>query len=274
MRRARTWSRASARRSRCRRCKRRCRRPSRCSSRRWRTLEEHYRDMQDIEFTVEDDELYLLQTRAAKRTAAAALKAAAEMAGEGLITRELRPSARIEPASLDQLLHPMIDPKAALDVVAKGLNASPGAASGGIVFDADRGRRAGAERPRDPRPLRNDARRHPRHDRRAGNSDRARRDDLACGGCGARDGQAVRRRLRGPGDRRGSENGAARRAGARRGRRDHDRRWHGPCVHRGGAAGAAAAERGFRDDPRLGGRDPASPDSRERGYAVGCVAGA
>ena len=90
-----------------------------------RRLEEHYRDMQDIEFTVEDDELYLLQTRAAKRTAAAALKAAAEMAGEGLITRE-EAVARIEPGSLDQLLHPMIDPKAALDVVAKGLNASPG----------------------------------------------------------------------------------------------------------------------------------------------------
>ncbi len=99
-------------------------------------LEEHYRDMQDIEFTVEDDELYLLQTRAAKRTAAAALKAAAEMAGEGLISRE-EAVARIDPGSLDQLLHPMIDPKAALDVAAKGLNASPGAASGGIVFDAD-----------------------------------------------------------------------------------------------------------------------------------------
>ena len=99
-------------------------------------LEEHYRDMQDIEFTVEDDELYLLQTRAAKRTAAAALKAAAEMAGEGLITRA-EAVARIEPGSLDQLLHPMIDPKAELAVAAKGLNASPGAASGGIVFDAD-----------------------------------------------------------------------------------------------------------------------------------------
>jgi pyruvate,orthophosphate dikinase len=99
-------------------------------------LEKHYRDMQDIEFTVEDDELYLLQTRAAKRTAAAALKAAAEMAGEGLISRE-EAVARIDPGSLDQLLHPMIDPTAALDVAAKGLNASPGAASGGIVFDAD-----------------------------------------------------------------------------------------------------------------------------------------
>ena len=99
-------------------------------------LEEHYRDMQDIEFTVEDEHLYLLQTRAAKRTAAASLKAAVSMVEEGLITRE-EAVGRIDPAQLDQLLHPMIDPKAALDVAAKGLNASPGAASGGIVFDAD-----------------------------------------------------------------------------------------------------------------------------------------
>jgi pyruvate,orthophosphate dikinase len=99
-------------------------------------LEEHYRDMQDIEFTVEDEQLYLLQTRAAKRTAAAALKAAVAMVDENLITRE-EAVARIDPAQLDQLLHPMIDPEAALEVAAKGLNASPGAASGGIVFDAD-----------------------------------------------------------------------------------------------------------------------------------------
>jgi pyruvate, orthophosphate dikinase len=99
-------------------------------------LEGHYRDMQDIEFTVEDEQLYLLQTRAAKRTAAAALKAAVSMVEEGLISRE-DAVARIDPMQLDQLLHPMIDPKAALEVAAKGLNASPGAASGGIVFNAD-----------------------------------------------------------------------------------------------------------------------------------------
>ena len=122
-----------------------------------RRLEEHYRDMQDIEFTVEDDELYLLQTRAAKRTAAAALKAAAEMVEEGLITRE-EAVARIEPAQLDQLLHPMIDPKAELEVAAKGLNASPGAASGGIVFDADTAVERAESRARDPRPVRDDAR--------------------------------------------------------------------------------------------------------------------
>jgi len=101
-----------------------------------RRLEEHYRDMQDIEFTVEDKDLYLLQTRSAKRTAAAAVKAAVDMAAEGLISRE-DAVARIDPAQLDQLLHPMIDPTADWEVATKGLNASPGAACGAIVLDAD-----------------------------------------------------------------------------------------------------------------------------------------
>jgi pyruvate, orthophosphate dikinase len=101
-----------------------------------RRLEEHYRDMQDIEFTVEDNDLYLLQTRSAKRTAAAAVKAAVDMAAEGLISRE-DAVARIDPAQLDQLLHPMIDPAADWEVATKGLNASPGAACGAIVLDAD-----------------------------------------------------------------------------------------------------------------------------------------
>jgi pyruvate,orthophosphate dikinase len=105
-------------------------------------LEAHYRDMQDIEFTVEDDRLYLLQTRTAKRTAAAALKAAVDMAGEGLITRE-EAVARIDPAQLDQLLHPMIDPEAPVEVIATGLNASPGAASGKVVLDAGRAEELG-----------------------------------------------------------------------------------------------------------------------------------
>src|SRR6266550_3775288 len=101
-----------------------------------RRLEAHYRDMQDIEFTVEDNDLYLLQTRSAKRTAAAAVKAAVDMAAEGLISRE-DAVARIDPAQLDQLLHPMIDPAADWEVATKGLNASPGAACGAIVLDAD-----------------------------------------------------------------------------------------------------------------------------------------
>ena len=101
-----------------------------------RRLEQHYRDMQDIEFTVEDENLYLLQTRSAKRTAAAAVKAAVDMVEEGLISRE-EAIARIDPSQLEQLLHPMIDPTADWEVAAKGLNASPGAASGKIVLDAD-----------------------------------------------------------------------------------------------------------------------------------------
>ncbi|HET8811750.1 MAG TPA: pyruvate, phosphate dikinase [Gaiella sp.] len=99
-------------------------------------LEDHYREMQDIEFTVEEGELFLLQTRTGKRTARAALRIAVEMTDEGLISRE-EAVARIDPGQLDQLLHPMIDPDAQLDVVATGLNASPGAASGAIVLDAD-----------------------------------------------------------------------------------------------------------------------------------------
>ena len=101
-----------------------------------RRLEEHYRDMQDIEFTVEDGRLYLLQTRSAKRTATAALRAAVSMVDEGLISRE-EAVARIDAGQLDQLLHPMIDPKAEVEVAARGLNASPGAASGAAVLDAD-----------------------------------------------------------------------------------------------------------------------------------------
>ncbi|WP_298016078.1 pyruvate, phosphate dikinase [uncultured Parasphingopyxis sp.] len=100
------------------------------------TLETHYRDMQDIEFTVERGTLWMLQTRSGKRTAKAALKIAVDMAAEGLITEEEAVS-RVEPAALDQLLHPTLDPEAERDVIAKGLPASPGAASGIVVFDAD-----------------------------------------------------------------------------------------------------------------------------------------
>jgi pyruvate, orthophosphate dikinase len=101
-----------------------------------RRLEEHYREMQDIEFTVEDRRLYLLQTRSGKRTAQAALRIAVDMVEDGLISKE-EAVARIDPGQLNQLLHPMIDPKADFDVAAKGLNASPGAATGKIVLDAD-----------------------------------------------------------------------------------------------------------------------------------------
>ena len=107
-------------------------------------LETHYRDMQDIEFTVQQGKLWMLQTRSGKRTAKAALKIAVDMANEGLISRE-EAVLRVDPAALDQLLHPTLDPKAPRDVIAKGLPASPGAASGKVVFDADTAeKRAGA----------------------------------------------------------------------------------------------------------------------------------
>jgi pyruvate,orthophosphate dikinase len=99
-------------------------------------LEQHYRDIQDFEFTVQDGTLYMLQTRTGKRTAHAAVKIAVDMVGEKLISRE-EAVLRVEPASLDQLLHPIIDPKAKIQVIAKGLPASPGAASGKVVFTAD-----------------------------------------------------------------------------------------------------------------------------------------
>ena len=100
------------------------------------TLEAHYRDMQDIEFTVEDNKLYMLQTRTGKRTAAAALKIAVDMADEGLIS-EKEAVLRLMPGQLDQLLHPTIAPDAVRDVIVKGLPASPGAAVGKVVFDSD-----------------------------------------------------------------------------------------------------------------------------------------
>ncbi|WP_422002849.1 pyruvate, phosphate dikinase [Reyranella sp.] len=103
-------------------------------------LEQHYLDMQDIEFTVQRGKLYMLQTRNGKRTAKAALRIAVDMVREGLIDKK-EAVARIVPASLDQLLHPTLDPKASRKVIAKGLPASPGAASGKLVFTADEAER-------------------------------------------------------------------------------------------------------------------------------------
>jgi pyruvate,orthophosphate dikinase len=102
----------------------------------YNTLERHYRDMQDLEFTVEQGKLWMLQTRNGKRTAKAALRIAVELANEGLISRS-EAILRVEPLTLDQLLHPTIDPRAHRKVLATGLPASPGAASGEIIFSAD-----------------------------------------------------------------------------------------------------------------------------------------
>lgn len=102
----------------------------------YKKLENHYRDMQDIEFTIQEGKLYMLQTRTGKRTAGAAIQIAIEMVAEGLITKT-EAVQRVDPAQLDQLLHPMIDPKADVKVLAKGLPASPGAAVGEVVFSAE-----------------------------------------------------------------------------------------------------------------------------------------
>ncbi|WP_426036850.1 pyruvate, phosphate dikinase [Brevundimonas sp. DC300-4] len=104
------------------------------------TLERHYRDMQDIEFTVEQGRLWMLQTRNGKRTAKSALKIAVDLAAEGVISQE-EAISRVEPSALDQLLHPTLDPNATRHVVAAGLPASPGAATGKVCFDADEAER-------------------------------------------------------------------------------------------------------------------------------------
>jgi pyruvate,orthophosphate dikinase len=107
-------------------------------------LEKHYRDVQDYEFTIEEGKLYLLQTRTGKRTAQAALKIAVDMVEEGIITKE-EAILRIEPNQLNQLLHRRIDPNAKVEVIAKGLPASPGAAYGKVVFTADEAEELGKE---------------------------------------------------------------------------------------------------------------------------------
>ncbi|MGQ9788260.1 MAG: pyruvate, phosphate dikinase [Candidatus Hadarchaeaceae archaeon] len=105
-------------------------------------LERHYRDMQDIEFTVERGTLYMLQTRAGKRTAQAAVKIAVDMVVEGLIKKD-EALLRVEPSHIEQLLHKQVDPNAKVTIIAKGLNASPGAAVGKVVFDSERAKEMG-----------------------------------------------------------------------------------------------------------------------------------
>ncbi|MFN4228068.1 MAG: pyruvate, phosphate dikinase [Candidatus Ratteibacteria bacterium] len=109
-------------------------------------LEKHYRDVQDFEFTIERGKLYMLQTRTGKRTPLAAVKIAVDMVKEGLITKE-EAIMRVESSQIDQLLHPIIDPKAKVEPIAKGLPASPGAASGKIVFTADKAEELGKTEP-------------------------------------------------------------------------------------------------------------------------------
>ena len=109
-----------------------------------RTLEAHYRNMQDVEFTIQDGKLFMLQTRGGKRTAKAALKVAVDMVQEGLIDKTLA-VCRVEPSALDQLLHPTLDPKAPKEQIAVGLGASPGAATGEVAFTADEAEKRAGE---------------------------------------------------------------------------------------------------------------------------------
>ena len=232
-------------------------------------LERHYGDMQDVEFTVERGALYLLQTRAGKRTAAAAMRVARELESEGVIdARRGRPSRRPEPAR--RAAAPAHRPR----LVVRGVRPRPERVAG-------RGRRRGrvrrrhrrAARPcgraRDPRPLGDDSRRHPRAAAGAGSGHGARRHDLARRGRRARHGQALRRRRRGRAHRRREphpDGGRRRRA---RGRRHHDRRRHGRADPRRGAARRRRRLRGLPHDRRVGRRAPAPPGARERRHARG-----
>ena len=175
------------------------------------TLEQHYRDMQDLEFTIERGKLWMLQTRTGKRTGKAALKIAVDMAEEGLITaRGGDRCASTRRRSTSSCTRPSI-PTAARDLIATGLPASPGAASGEIVFSPDEAEAAKAQRRQgDPGAGRDQPRGHPRHARRRGHPDHARRHDQPRRRGRARHGQALRLRRR-PHPRRLP-------------RRDHDRR--------------------------------------------------
>ena len=161
-----------------------------------RVSRSHYRDMQDIEFTIQEGHLWMLQTRSGKRTAKAALKIAVDMADEGLISRD-EAVGRIDPASLDQLLHPTLDPAAKREVIGQGLPASPGAASGAIVLRSGRGREVeGAGQARHPGAHRDEPRGHSRHARGRGHPHHPRRHDLPRRRRRPRHGQALRLRRR------------------------------------------------------------------------------
>ena len=164
-------------------------------------LEKHFGEMQDIEFTVQQGTLWMLQTRKGKRTAFAALKIAVDMVEEGLINKATAVS-RVEPDSLNQLLAPIFDPKAKDAAVkegrllAKGLNAGPGAACGKAVFTPERAMESGGAGPEDhPHPHRDLTRGHSRDACGQGHSDLPRRHDVSRGPGGPRNGQALRRRL-------------------------------------------------------------------------------
>ena len=210
------------------------------------TLEQHYHDMQDLEFTVQQKKLYMLQTRNGKRTTAASLKMAVDMAREGLIDQD-EAVRRVNPSSLDQLLHPTLDPKAPRTLLGQGAAGQPGrrVRRGGVQ------RRRGGEpraegRGGDPGARRDQPRGHPRHERRPRHPDHARRHDQPRRRGGARHGPALRRRRR-------RHRGGLQRADAvgggqdRARRRDHHPRWRDRRgVRRRRGHGRAGDVRGLR----------------------------
>ena len=229
-------------------------------------LENHYRDAQDIEFTVEKGKLYILQTRNGKRTAAAAVRIAMDMLHEGLIDAETAVS-RVAPEQVEQLLHPQLDPKAKRNVLVKGLPASPGAAVGKVVFH--------------PRPSRDHPGRHPRTLRGPGRPHEPRRNDEPCGSRRPRTRQALRLRSRNRKDRPRRRNLHRRRRDRQERRIPHPRRkqrrrhsrqdgTHRPAVRRQ-LPRAPRRRRQDREAPGLGqrrhaGRRPPRPRLRSEGH--------
>ena len=177
-------------------------------------LEQHYHDMQDIEFTIQEGKLYMLQCRNGKRTGTAALNMAMDMLGEKLID-EKTAVMRVAPAQLDELLHPIVDPAAEkkAEPFAKGLPAGPGGACGQIVFTAaDAVAAAEARREGDPGPRRDEPRGRRGDARGRGHPDGPRRHDQPRGPRRPRLGQVLHRRRRRPADRRGRQEAGRRRA--------------------------------------------------------------
>ena len=159
-------------------------------------LEKHYQEMEDIEFTIQQGKLWMLQTRTGKRTAAAAVKIAVDMVKEKLITKK-EAVLRVAPEQLDQLLHPTLDPKADKTKLGKGLPASPGAAVGKVVFSAaDAETAGGGGAAGDPGAGGDQPGRHPGHERGRGHPDQPGRHDQPRGGGGPGHGQALRGRGR------------------------------------------------------------------------------
>ncbi len=229
-------------------------------------LEKHYRDMQDVEFTVQEGKLFMLQTRSGKRTAEAALKAAVDMVGEGLIGRE-DAVARVDPMALDQLLHPTLDPNAAKELIATGLGASPGAATGEVAFTAEEAEKlAGDGRDVIPGAHRDEPGGHPRHACGARHPHRARRHDEPRRRRRARHGPTLRLGRGHAQDRRRRwhDDGGAGDDQARRDR--HHRRHDGRGLQGPRRDAPARAHRRFRDADGLGRFHPYTEGSRQRRY--------